>query len=86
MSRSGLRGGVARPDDDGFIDVICADEELLREEFESIIAAAWSDAPPSTGPQRRSATKPWHQPRSMQSGRRRRSPKWIRERHPRMGE
>jgi hypothetical protein len=50
MSRSGLRGGVARPDDDGFIDVICADEELLREEFESIIAAAWSDAPPSTGP------------------------------------
>jgi hypothetical protein len=29
-----------------FIDVVCADEELLRAEFDAIIEAAWSGAPP----------------------------------------
>jgi len=29
-----------------FLDVICADEELVRAEFDAIIAAEWPDLPP----------------------------------------
>ncbi|HJQ01306.1 MAG TPA: hypothetical protein VJ851_06890 [Jatrophihabitans sp.] len=33
-----------------FVDVICADAELLRAEFEAIIAASWSGTlPPKRG-------------------------------------
>ena len=30
---------------DGFLDLVCADEELVRAEFEAIIAAAWPRPP-----------------------------------------
>jgi hypothetical protein len=31
-----------------FLALLCADEELLRAEFEEIIAAEWPDPPPDT--------------------------------------
>ena len=31
---------------DEFIDLICADADLLRTEFEQIVAAGWSSTPP----------------------------------------
>lgn len=33
----------------GFGDLICADEELLRAEFDAIVAAEWPVQPPRTG-------------------------------------
>jgi hypothetical protein len=30
-----------------FLDLICADEKLLRAEFDAIIAAGWPDEPPT---------------------------------------
>ena len=39
---------VRQPDE--FVDVICADPDLLRTEFEAIIAASWSGTlPPQRG-------------------------------------
>jgi hypothetical protein len=32
---------------DEFVDLICADADLLRAEFEAIVAAGWSNPPPS---------------------------------------
>ncbi len=29
-----------------FLDLLCADEDLLKAEFDAIIAAAWSSPPP----------------------------------------
>jgi hypothetical protein len=40
-----------------FLELVLADEELLRAEFDAIIAAAWSGPPPSRPP-RRIAGKP----------------------------
>jgi hypothetical protein len=34
-----------------FIDVVCADEELLKAEFDAIIEAAWAGTPPDDPPQ-----------------------------------
>lgn len=39
--------------DERFIELICADEALLRAEFEAIVAAEWLELPPVT----RAATK-----------------------------
>jgi hypothetical protein len=38
-------------DQDAFLALVCADEELLRAEFEAIIDACW-DRPPPTRPTR----------------------------------
>jgi hypothetical protein len=38
---------LPRCTDADFIDVVCADEDLLRAEFEAIVAATWPE-PPST--------------------------------------
>ena len=35
--------------DDAFLDIICHDEELLRAEFDALVAASW-DEPPSPPP------------------------------------
>ena len=32
--------------DETFLELLCADEELLRAEFDAIIAAEWPSAPP----------------------------------------
>lgn len=42
---------------DEFLDVLCADEDFVRAEFEAIIAAAWL-TPPPVPPARRPATPP----------------------------
>jgi hypothetical protein len=36
--------------DDAFLDIICHDEELLRAEFEALVAASWDDPPPPPPP------------------------------------
>jgi len=32
--------------EDTFVDLVCQDEELLRKEFDALIAASWSLPPP----------------------------------------
>jgi hypothetical protein len=46
--------GVAatRGVEEQFLELVLADEELLRAEFDAIIAAAWSGPPPSPPPRR----------------------------------
>lgn len=46
MSTCEQIGGTRAPHRVEFIDVICADRELLRAEFDAIIDAAWESAPP----------------------------------------
>jgi hypothetical protein len=36
--------------DEEFVELICADEELLRAEFDAIIAQEWTSTPPPAGP------------------------------------
>lgn len=43
------------PDLDEFLDLLCADEELLRAEFEAIVAAGWP-----LPPDRRAVVGSWH--------------------------
>jgi len=43
-------GATAAPTDDEFIDLICQDEELLRAEFDALIAASWLTPPPPPPP------------------------------------
>jgi len=38
---------------DTFLDVICGDPELVRAEFDDLIAACWHDSPPSPPSRRR---------------------------------
>ena len=40
--------------DEQFLDLICSDEDLLRAEFDAIIAAEWP-SPPTTTPRRGAA-------------------------------
>jgi hypothetical protein len=40
-----LRQQTAEQDE--FLAIVCADEELLRAEFEAIIGACWDEPPPS---------------------------------------
>jgi len=44
--------GVLRRLDDQFLELITADEELVRMEFDAIVAAGWC-APPPDSPRRR---------------------------------
>ena len=44
----------ARTVDEQFLDLICSDEDLLRAEFDAIIAAEWS-SPPTTTPRHAAA-------------------------------
>jgi hypothetical protein len=36
--------------DDAFLDIICQDEELLRAEFDALVAASWDEPPPPPRP------------------------------------
>lgn len=40
--RSDLERSCAR----AFVDLVCSDDELVRAEFEAIVAASWSTLPP----------------------------------------
>jgi hypothetical protein len=73
---------------DEFLALVCADEDLLRTEFEAIIDACWEPRPPATatrllwwperpGPPR--AQRPRGTPRPAP---RRRGDRWARQRSP----
>lgn len=47
-------------DCDEFLDILCADEELLRAEFDAIVGASWDEPPPPTPPE--PPTPPWRAP------------------------
>ena len=49
--------------DEEFTDLVSADEDLVREEFEALISAAWQDPPPPATPPAPSATGPTEPPR-----------------------
>jgi hypothetical protein len=57
-----LRGDVTRGSNVQFLDLICADDELVQAEFDAIIAAEWPSPPPDR-PRR-------HNPGSRHPGRR----------------
>ena len=40
------RAGAVRGVDEEFLELMCADEDLLRAEFDAIIAREWSGTPP----------------------------------------
>lgn len=62
-------GEVVRHTDDAFVDLVCADDDLLRAEFEAIIEANWPERP------RSSAGLPWpERPSPRRSHRRRVAP------------
>jgi hypothetical protein len=45
--------GAARPDErvqDEFLDLVLADEQLLRAEFEALMRESWPDEPAATTP------------------------------------
>jgi hypothetical protein len=45
-----IQSGAAQAVHDEFLDLVCADEELLRAEFDAIIAQEWSSRPPPADP------------------------------------
>src|SRR5690349_16486263 len=47
-------GDSTRTVDEQFLDLICSDQDLLRAEFDAIIAAEWP-SPPTTTPRRGAA-------------------------------
>ena len=49
-----LADTAARTVDEQFLGLICSDEDLLRAEFDAIIAAEWP-SPPTTTPRRGAA-------------------------------
>ena len=56
------RANAEHSSDEKFLALVCSEEDLLRAEFDAIIAAAWPD-PPSREPHRDRA--PQHRPRSV---------------------
>jgi hypothetical protein len=44
MQSSGSRVDLST--DDQFLELLCADEDLIRAEFDAIVAAAWPGTPP----------------------------------------
>jgi hypothetical protein len=44
------RPGRADRCDDEFVDLICQDDELVRAEFDALVAACWDIAPPPARP------------------------------------
>ena len=45
-----VQSGAMRGVDEEFLELICADEELLRAEFDAIVAQEWSSSPPPADP------------------------------------
>jgi hypothetical protein len=75
--------GNARTLDEEFLELVCSDEELLRAEFEAIVAAGWPRTP-ARPPLRRPAGRP---PTPRGGPRRERPPDRLatRPRHPGVG-
>jgi hypothetical protein len=49
-TQDAAQGAAVAGVDEWFIEVMCADEELLRAEFDAIVAEEWADSPPPTDP------------------------------------
>lgn len=47
MSATTVGAGESRGTEERFLELVCADEELVRAEFEAIVAAQWTDPPMS---------------------------------------
>ena len=76
--------------DEQFLELICSDEDLLRAEFDAIIAAEWP-SPPATTPRRDAGWRPAREahrhPRARITGPVARPPQpgvgeWARQRSP----
>jgi len=50
VNRTSGAAAPAGTTDDAFLDIICHDEELLRAEFDALVAASWDEPPPSPPP------------------------------------
>jgi hypothetical protein len=50
VDAAAVQDGATLGVDDQFIELMCADEELLRAEFDAIIAEEWAGTPPPTDP------------------------------------
>jgi hypothetical protein len=46
---------AAEPAEDRFADLVCADDQWLREEFDALIEAGFGGPPPPSGPPARLA-------------------------------
>jgi len=59
-SATGVPGGLEKVNsiDDEFLALIYSDEELLRDEFDALLAAAWDSPPPADARDRGSAHPP----------------------------
>ncbi len=86
-----VRARVTTRLDEQFLELVCADDQLLEAEFEAIIADAWAARPPVAS--RRVASSPTGRPRQraatrgpeVSPGRARRHPGaggWRRQRSP----
>jgi hypothetical protein len=87
---TGVGGSTARSLDEELVDLVCADEQWLREEFDAIVAREWAVEPPAPPP-RGAAQQPDPPPRRPATcdvpppRRRRRRPavgRWRRQRSP----
>jgi hypothetical protein len=64
-STPGVADRVARTDaDEEFLALMCADEQLLRAEFDAIIAAEWASPPPAMPDRGAGAGRPAREARS----------------------
>ena len=82
-----LADTAARTVDEQFLGLMCSDEDLLRAEFDAIIAAEWPSPPPTTTPRRGAAHRHPGQPHPPPRRRSRRpsSAQTAAPRHRRMG-
>jgi hypothetical protein len=77
-----VQSGAARRVEEEFLDLVCADEELLRAEFDAIIAQEWAGRPP---PAQHKAASPTPGPHSQRHPAPRGSGASRRPRHPGVG-
>ncbi|WP_147064459.1 hypothetical protein [Terrabacter aerolatus] len=81
VTETGLAGPL--PTDDvstRFVEIVCADEDLLAAEFEAIISASW---PPSPAPPRPDGAGDSHVEQPVEGPRPAPRPRWLASRTPR---
>ncbi len=75
--------GSKLADDEEFLAIVCSDEDLLRAEFEALIAAEWPSPPPDTPADDAAVERPPGPARRQPRGGQARLPN--RARHPGIG-
>ncbi|WP_157693020.1 hypothetical protein [Pedococcus dokdonensis] len=50
MTTSSTLTGTARTVEEEFLDLVCADDEFVRAEFDALVAEVWSSRPPPADP------------------------------------